>query len=41
MSVYGKPVVEYSPEPKGNILGNESLYKNKSHWEKPLTEPRR
>ena len=41
MSVYGKPVVEYSPEKKGTILGKEEHYKNKNHWSKPITEPRK
>lgn len=41
MSSFGKPIVEYSPEKKGIILEGDSAYKHKSHWAKPITEPKR
>ena len=36
-SGYNKPVVEYNAEKKGGILGKEELYRNKSHWNSPIS----
>jgi hypothetical protein len=33
---FSKPVVEYSPQKRGDILAGESTSKGKSQWSRPI-----